>query len=381
MSARFKDRGRPNTWCRPRRRFRRFLVLIAALTVGGTIYAWTQQSAIPQAAFDVAAACRRVPLINADTGETLAGQAEDLAIDQGRDRLFLSIYDRRAAEAGDAPDGGVFIAPVARVAGADAELRVSRAALGDFEVDAPHGIAFQNDRLAVVARQYHDGALSDATIRVYAADARAFRTSAILRNPFFIRANDLEWSKTGDLYVTFDRASGGFWPTLWRQATAARTGSVMRFDLESGRSATVADGLHFANGVVAAGKTVYVAETRGRAVRAYPEAILEESPLPVQTFGEIRLPGAPDNLTADDDGRVLAALHNNLPVYAWARHGPGRRSGSRIVEMSGSTARILLDDREGDLLNGATSAVALGGGDVAVGSATAPGLAICRLRS
>lgn len=355
------------------------VVLIVAFAVGGSVYAWMQHRAAPDAAFDAVSACRRVPLIDADTGAALSGQAEDLTVDRDRARLLLSVYDRRAAEAGGTPEGGVFIAPLAQVVRADAELRVSRALVGD--VDAPHGIAYRDGRLAVVSRKYENGDLSSAAIRVYSAEAEVFRTRAILRNPVFVRANEVDWSQTGELYVTFDRASGGFWPTLWRHATAAQTGSVMRFDLESGDSATVADGLHFANGVAASAETVYVAETRGGTLRAYPEATLAKSPLPVQTFDEIRMPGAPDNLTADPEGRILVALHNLLPIYAWARHGGGRRSGSRIVEVRGSNARVLLDDRKGEVLNGATSAVALGGGDLAVGSAIASGLAICRLRS
>ncbi len=80
------------------------------------------------------------------------------------------------------------------------------------------------------------------------------------------------------------------------------SGRLLRHDLASGRTTVVRDGLHFPNGVLAAGRRIWVAESTRYRITAIDPASGAPS---VVVDG---LPGVPDNLNRDVDGSMLVAL-------------------------------------------------------------------------
>lgn len=357
-----------------RRRTPALLVLLA-VSLSGLVWAATRVTPEP-ALFDAAQVCRRLAL-NGPGGRALAGQAEDLAVDAARGELIVSLYDRKAGRrAGAARAGGLFTAPLSALSAAQGSLTLAVLS-DDPALTRPHGLALGPDRLAVVAR---DGA-GGARIRVLARTETGWRPAGALNHPRVCRANDLAWLDEDRLLISVDRRSCGGVAAAMEQMTGAPGGSLLHWDLQAGAVRVVGDGLAFANGVTSAQGAVSVAETRGPAVRVYDGAALAATPLPLQTFKTRALPGGPDNLSTTADGRVLAALHPNLLRLALSRYGPFSNAPGRVALIEGDWVRTLLDDPRGEVIPGATVAVEIAPGLLAVGSVTAPGLGLCDLRA
>lgn len=109
------------------------------------------------------------------------------------------------------------------------------------------------------------------------------------------------------------------------------SGRVLAHDLATGRTWTVADGLYFPNGVALVGDRLWVAESNRY-------RILELDPATGATRVVTEVPGTPDNMTVDADGRVLVAVYDRVGVldslilpYDLGRHVVARLPGRWFV--------------------------------------------------
>lgn len=318
--------------------------------------------------------CRRVDLVDVETGRPVVG-AEDLRVDPPRGRLVVSAYDRRAAEgaaktgAASVPEGGLYAVDLAALKTAgrvDAKPLVERAALaGGLR---PHGLFVDpaDGRIAFVNRSYmREGGRWRLAPEIVVADA-AGRVAE--ETPARCAANAVVLGAAGVL-TSFDHRSCGWRAGFEDVFGGGRTG------VAGADGGTRFARARFANGLAETGDGgLALAATRERAV-------LLLAPGGDGTFTEsrkIRTPGGPDNVTVNEQGALVVAVHPSLWRLALQRKLGIGRAPSRIVEIDAVTGktRLLFDDRRGALLAGATGAVEHEG-MLYAGSAVDRGLLVC----
>lgn len=321
--------------------------------------------------------CRRMELIDADSGEAVVG-AEDLALDAAERRILISAYDRRAVErqaksrASEIEQGGVYVAPIDALKGGKTTLTLTSIVSRDMVAGGlrPHGISFDEARreIAFVNRSYQQidgGWRMTARIERAGADGAVFASDG---DGLRCSANDV--AMLGErTFVSFDHTACG-WRGGLEDVLASRSSG-----LDTPERRDVFEGVRHANGVIAAGKgRLALAATRDRTL-----LMLSESEGGFAIERKIILPGAPDNLTMGDGGKIIAALHPSLlAIGAQRRLGLGR-AGSRVVSIdpeSGETA-LLFDDPRGRLFSAASAAIEEEG-VLVIGSALDRGVVVCK---
>ena len=314
--------------------------------------------------------CRRVDLIDAQTGERIVG-AEDLALDRRGGRLIISAYDRRAAEkaakdsATPPPQGGVYAAPLDAAFEAQSTFAVESVIDPSLVENGlrPHGVDFQNGDIVFINRGYvRDGKRWRLTPTILRANA----DDGIVSTDAHCAANDVAALAGGELVTRDHDACSGL--SLFFEDVFAQRKSGAYF--LNGDAA--ASGLEFANGVAATPEGFAVAATREQAVYFFKGGEGGYSAT------KIALPGAPDNLFVRDDGAVIAAAHPSLMKLALNRKLGVGRAPSRIVSIDPQSGEIdlLFDDPEGAHFSAATIGIETTRGLVA-GSVTDAGLLVC----
>jgi len=319
--------------------------------------------------------CERVALIDSSAGTAIVG-AEDLDIDRIGGRLFVSAYDRRAAEkavhdgADEVPEGGLYAVKIADIA--TPSPSVAAHPLVDRNQVAgglrPHGISYDqaSGDLFFINRRY----VRDGSRWRLAPQIVTLSPSGDLKKAAEVHcaANDI--LALGErTFITLDHAGCG-----WRGGAEDLFGwKGARLVDENGD--VIARNLNFANGVAAlSSDVIFVAGTRERAL--YSIGVTSSPPrVEVAT----RLGAAPDNLTLSGDGRIIAAAHPSLLAIGLQRRLGAGRSPSRVIEIDPATGglRLLFDDPNGTLIAAATVAVVAD--DILIlGSVVDPGLVICR---
>lgn len=298
-----------------------------------------------------AQACHRVALTAG--GKPVVG-VEDVAFEPLSRTLYLSAYDRRAVERarGEPPGGGLYALELEALAGDRAEVRDLLAPVLGAPA-RPHGLDVRAlgqgvVRIAVVNRAFaaneHGGWTRRPEIDVLDRGPEGVQLSARILGSRLCRANDLTFRDADSLLLSFDRGVcvedgrepvGG--PAL---GLVGLDGSISRQDSP----------LRFPNGVARTGGEVWVAGTLDGQIGA------------ADGKRRVALPGAPDNLTLDARGRLIAAVHPQLWRFGLFRFAwPGfSRAPSRIVryDPTRNSLRILFDDPGGETFSGATGAVA-----------------------
>lgn len=323
------------------------------------------------------AECRRLTVIDEATGKVVVG-AEDLAYDRTGRRVLISAYDRRAVEreaqsrSGDIEQGGIYAAPLDALKGEETSLTLASAVLRETVAGGlrPHGVSYDETRgeIMFVNRSYQK---IDRKWRMTPRIERAGADGAVLvgdgGDPH-CSANDVVMlgEKT---FVSFDHAACG-WRGGLEDVFASRASGLGFAD-----GVNVFEGARHANGVVAtADNRLALAATRDKAV-----LILNEKGEGFTVDRIINLPGAPDNLTLSEDGKIVAALHPSLPaIGAQRRLGIGR-SGSRVVSIdpdSGET-QLLFDDPRGRVFSAASAAIEEKG-ILVIGSVLDRGIVVCK---
>lgn len=327
------------------------LGILAIAVAAGLAALWelSPKSAVP-ARFDLSE-CRHLEFADPRTGEPVVG-VEDLALALDGETLILSAHDRRDPAA---PDGGLYALLLASV-GDDGKVPVLR--LDALREDGlrfrPHGIAVDPDSgtLAVINR-HADGV---ARVEVGQVGPGGWRPDWAIDADRLCRANDLDFGAEG-LFVTLDRSDCGMslrdlLPGLGTGAVARLTPDAVLFELS---------GLSFPNGISAGA----VAETRAHAIR-WPNG------------NRLDLSGGPDNLSLDERGGLIAAIHPSLARLFLMREGVFETAASRIIRITagGGDIEILFDDPTGRTFSAATVGV-MAGDRLVIGSATDSGVLLC----
>lgn len=324
-----------------------------------------------------AADCRVVDLEDRASGAAIVG-AEDLAVDPETGRLFVSAYDRRAAEkaarrpGAPPPSGGVYVVSLDELfaPGAAKIVATPLASPSDFADGLrPHGVSYDaaNHELVFINRAYaRDGRRWKMTPQVMRVGANG---EAFVGAPetAHCAANDVV-AESGRVTTSFDHGGCGLGASVENMFGLKSSGVVSD---DGGLFAR----MRFANGLTAAaGGVLVAAATREDALimlRRAGDGFIE--------LGRIETPGGPDNLSMAPDGRVVAAVHPSLfRLMLERRYGVGA-APSRIIaaDLRSGDVELLYDDPDGTLLSAATAGVVTPSG-LAAGSVTDAGLLVCR---
>ena len=331
-------------------RLRRVLAgLLVAFLILGMAALWLLSPEARRNARFAPEDCRRVALADPRTGVAIVG-IEDLALAPNGDTLILSAHDRRNSAR---PDGGLYAINLSTIWVEPVPVLRLDAPRGEGEVFRPHGIALDEDtgELAVVNRT----AKAVARVEVGPIGPTGWQPRWVIESERLCRANDLAFRPDG-LFVTLDRADCS--PSFRDLNPWSRTGAVAQLTPDA--VIFTDDGLSFPNGI----SDDAIAETRAKAIR-------------VSGGARIEVPGGPDNLTRDDEGALIVAVHPALVRLFLMREGYFERAGSRVLRVQGrAMPELLFDDPGGQLISAATVGL-LTDGRLLIGSATDPGLLVC----
>ncbi|MEM8772733.1 MAG: hypothetical protein AAGD92_13890 [Pseudomonadota bacterium] len=340
----------------------------ALVVLSGALFSACAENAPPVYANDQ---CRRLNLIDEQTGQTIIG-AEDIAFDPLNQRIIISAYDRRAAEkaarkSADAPvEGGVYEVSLDPLfSGVEALEVTSIVDRGAFENGLrPHGVSV--DRKS--------GAFGFIN-RAYKQEGRKWRRESELASvsisgnltiaPAHCAANDVVLNGAFT-WTTYNHASceaGAAFEDIFNQR---RSGFFLNGE-------PIAGDIGFANGVALDGDALVVAATREKALHLF-EADAETATR-VRT---IQLGGAPDNISLDGKGNVIAAVHPSLMRLALNRKLGIGRAPSKILSINLDTNEktTLFHDKKGAAFSAATVGIETRRGLV-LGSVTDNGLLVC----
>lgn len=317
--------------------------------------------------------CTRVSLVDAQSQTPVFG-AEDLAIDAQGGRLFVSAYDRRAAERAARsperaiPEGGLYSVALAAIASGDPRIEAtSLVAQGETPGGLrPHGISFDaaSGALDVINRTYEKTPrgwrMTPRLLTLFAAEAGDAQPAApALR----CAANDIARLDGAPVY-SFDHKSCGAAAVLENIAGGGGVG------VSTLSGAQLFAGARFANGLAALESgAIALAATREKALYILSDAAPRR----------IAIPAAPDNLSLAPDGAIIAATHPSLVRLALQRRMGIGRAGAQVyaVRPENGAARLLFEDRRGRTFSAASAAV-MADGMLILGSPMEPGLLICR---
>lgn len=383
---------------RRRRGIRRFgLALLSLAVVGiaavvGGAAAWWLWLPSPLPAQFALETCRTVALVDRETSLPIVG-VEDIAEVDGV--LLLSAYDRRAAEAAltagtRPPDGGIYRVSLAALRG-DRDRHVLSSLVTARTVPGglhPHGLDASGleaggTLFKVINRRLSDQGGARPSLIVGTLDGDGADLHHGQPTPQLCAANDPVMRPDG-VVVTLDRRDCP--GRSLRDALVPDGGRLLALTHgAAGDIRFLQEGLVFPNGLLVASEDttaqtasagadaargssldLIVAETRARRLRGPGDRIWP-------------LPGAPDNLTRDPGGGIVAALHSSLLRLAPYRFGWAETAPGRVVRVDATTGAVsvLFDDPRGDVFPAATVAVSTGDLLVA-GSVRAPGLLVCR---
>ena len=255
---------------------------------------------------------------------------EDVQIDRGAGRVFITSLDRRAAGRGDAVRGAVYA--INLFDPLDASGWTDRTG-GTPEAFEPLGAHLYED--GAVRRLFVVNAATDGVELFDVSPSGDLTHLETLAERRLTSPNDVVAVGPRAFYVSNDVKAGRD-SVMGRVQFLARAGAgeVLYFDGVSWRVA--ASGLRFANGLAtsADGARVYVAETAASSLRIYDRDARTGA---LSRARDIALPAAPDNISVDETGALwVGGLPKPLAVSAHKRNPQARgavfgdaRRGSR----------------------------------------------------
>ncbi len=317
-----------------------------------------------------------------------AGGTEDLLIDRDTGWVFVSAFDRRAAED-----------PGADVRGAIEAFRVDASGAGIISITPqspadfrPHGISLydgpEGKRLFVINHPADGRQVIEVFDLRYWADGRpALAHVESITDPLIVSPNDLVAVGPRSFYVgndfsTGERESLGFMLEAYLRLN--RT-TLVYFDGEAAEVA--ARGLTMANGVNVSsdGATLYLAETSDGTLRIYDRDV-ETGALTLRSGegGILRLGPGLDNIDIDEAGRIWIAGHPQLFKLLDSMEDPASLSPAQVFMLTpeggegsegGTVAEVYLGD--GSLASGSATAV-YHDGTMLIGVVFDPHVVVCR---
>ena len=307
-----------------------FAVVAAWFVVGGT-------PAVP-ARFSLDE-CRKISLRDSDTGELVEGAA-DMAMLPGGGSLAVAAIERDDRRR---PFSGLFEVSLFDIEQRSEEIEVDEL-VKSYNLDGgvyPEGIAIngEGDRLAIINRIGPDRRtvidvveLKDGTI----GDSERFRHKA------YCRANDLAFDLSGNLLIARDLAHCR--PSINDAFPWNATGLMLTLTPDGELTASE-ERYSFPSGI-AIGPTgePIIAETRSAKLTG--------------GFADATLPGGPDNITVDDQGALIIAVHPSVWTLYLYNSGWAFNSPSRVIraDPERSDIEVLFDDPTSELM----SAVSVG---------------------
>lgn len=315
-------------------------------------------------------ACWSIQLTDPETGDLIIG-VEDIAFDPKTRDVFLSAYDRwkvrQELEAGQiSHQGGIYYFPVTALEGRPLSLIPAKASTEFAAANAllPHGMAYSRrinrGKVIAINRVYKGEEILELKprVQVFGWDGSALTEKESLSSDLICNPNDVAVYWFG-FFVTNDRAActkeGGFFSETFNP-----TGGVYQY--KNGEFKPFAEGLLFPNGVAVikqvGGDLLAVALTRDEKILLYKITSGE-------LVREIEVPGAPDNLTIDENGDIYFTIFPNLLDYYFYINGMlgVKKSPTgvfRITAESEWRTVDLLFHNDGDIISGATVAQRVG---------------------
>lgn len=316
-------------------------------------------------------------LIDSESGKAVVG-AEDLAYDAAMRRVIISAYDRRKVEqqansrALEIDQGGIYAAPIESLKGDDLSLTLSSIVARDTAAGGlrPHGVSFDAKRreITFVNRSYQlIGRRWSMSPRIERAGADGAVFVGDGGNPR-CSANDVVTYGERTI-VSFDHASCG-WRGGLEDVFAWRDSGIDWLD-----GAGLFDDAGHANGVIATrDDRLALAATRDKAL-----LVLDADGDRFRIEKSIDLPGAPDNLTEEAGGAVIAAVYPSLMAIGVQRRLGLGRSGSRVVRVNidSGDVKLLFEDPDAKLISAASAAIEEEG-VLVIGSALDRGIVVCQ---
>lgn len=238
---------------------------------------------------------------------------EDIQIDHGSRRAFISSFDRRAKRRGDAMRGAIFSVNVDD----PLDMRAWRDQTGGIpEKFEPSGIYFYQgegvSRLFVVNSATNAVELFDVSPQGTLMHLETL-SERRLTNP-----KDLVATGPRSFYITNDTSSRHGTLFRWLQYVwELKTGNVLFYNGMAWRSA--ADSLRIANGINMSpdGKRVYIAETSARSMKVYDRDV--DSNL-LTLSRTVKIGAAPHNIDVDEKGAVwIGSMPKPLQLWAHIR--------------------------------------------------------------
>ncbi len=259
---------------------------------------------------------------------------EDMALDPGKGRVFISSLDRRDPEA----RGAIHIVDPADPLAAEGWRDMTDGAPADF---LPLGLDYYEK--GGVGRLFVVNAVNNAVEIFDVAEDGALTHLNTLTERRLTSPNNVTAMSVDTFYVTNDVKAGRD-TNIGKFQFLTRAGEGEVFYFNGVAWSVVASGLRFANGVAATedGGEIYVAETAGKAIRVFARNVDSGALRRIRT---VRTPVAPDNLTVDADGVLWAAgmpKPLGLPRHAANTEALAPSAVMRVDE--GGAAMVYLDD-------------------------------------
>lgn len=306
--------------------------------------------------------CRHISLRERSSGKLVEG-AEDMLMMPDGDTLAVAAIDRSDQTR---PFAGLFRVSLFDLEQGGDEVEVSTLVptynvLGGIY---PQGIALDpaSGDIAIINRI---GPETRTVIDVVTWDGDRYASKARYDHKAFCRANDLTFDLGGNLLITRDRARCEL--SVVDMIPFHPSGLLLTITPQ-GEIIASKERYYFPNGIALGptGKPI-IAETRaGRLSGGYVEALL---------------PGGPDNLTVDDQGALIAAVHPSLWTLFRYLNSLAFSSPSRVIraDPERSDIEVLFDDPGGDVLS-AVSVGLMRDGKLYMGSVADEGIAVCEKR-
>ena len=195
---------------------------------------------------------------------TIAPGTEDFVLDdhRGRSRLLISSHDRRNPET----SGGIWSFDLATHESKELPRSGDPETLAAFK---PHGMDIreagaQTFLYVILHDPYAHNERSENAVAVYEIQADRLVFVQLLEDPEHLWSpNDLSVMASGEIYLTND-ARGNFDIYFSRE-----TSEIVYYDPATGKWKVAADGLAYANGILAEPGQVFVSATRGDRVIRY----------------------------------------------------------------------------------------------------------------
>jgi hypothetical protein len=284
-------------------------------------------------------ACRRVQV---------AAGPEDFALDKwhGQPRLLVSSHDRRSPET----SGGIYFLEIDTDKTGEIPRINEPPGIKAFK---PHGVDIRHtDTQTLLYVIIHDpyGRMErlENAVMIYSVEKDSLKFVQMLEDERWLWSpNDLSVLPSGEIYLTNDYR--GMIDLYFRRNIS----EIAYFNPETGRWSMAADGIAFANGILAEEDRVFVSATRG-------DQIMEYKRNKDGTLGAgksiMRLKG-PDNITRKGSYLLVAAHFDDL---AFMKHKKDSSAQSpsvifRIYPEQKSKATVFVNN--GDLISAASTAM------------------------